>query len=196
MVAFSSTHPLGDVTSQNHESDGANNVTLCVRDHLAMVQVFARNGKVTNVATKLGIGHEPGLAHETGAFSALPIAPGQWMLVSKEDADTDFGETIAGKLKGIGYVSEQSDSRVCIRVSGANARDVMTRGCRLDLHPKTVTKGFCAQTPIAQVGVLLHLVDDAPVYDLYIYSGFARSFWDWLTHTAGQFGYAVDVKSR
>jgi len=70
---------------------------------------------------------------------------------------------------------------------GALARDLMARGCRLDLHASVARKGFCAQTQMAQVGVLIHQVSDAPAYDLYVYSGFARSFWHWLTETAAQF---------
>ena len=30
-------------------------------------------------------------------------------------------------------------------------------------------------------------LDDAPTYDLLVYSGFARSFWDWITEAAAEF---------
>ena len=73
-------------------------------------------------------------------------------------------------------------------------RDVMAKGCRLELHPRAAGAGFCAQTPMAQVGVLLHQVDDAPVYDLLVYSGFARAFWHWLSGAAAEFGLAATVE--
>ena len=105
---------------------------------------------------------------------------------------SDFSQGMAKKAKGLGYVSDQGDARVCFRVSGQQARELMSRGCRLDLHPSVTGPGFCAQTNMAQVGVLIHQVDDAPTYDLFVYSGFASAFYDWLAHTAGQFGYRLE----
>lgn len=193
MADLSKVHPLGDLSLLGGYDDATKDVTLGVRHGCAMVQIFARKGQDAELVKKLKIGSEAGKASETRAFTALPLSPGQWMLISKKPATTEFGNGIAKKVKGVGYVSEQSDSRVCFRVSGLKARDLMSRGCRLDLHSKDAKKGFCAQTPIAQVGVLLHQVDDAPTYDLYVYSGFARSFWHWLTHTAAQFEHAVKI---
>ncbi len=190
MTEFQTIHPLGDVPPQSVESGDTSGITLNVRHEISMVQIFARNGREMELAKKLNIEGVPGRASETRSFTAFPLAPGQWMLVSKNAPGSGFGTGIAKKLKGIGYVSEQSDSRVCIRVSGSQARELLARGCRLDLHQSVASKGFCAQTPMAQVGVLLHQVNDGPTYDLYVYSGFARSFWEWLAHTAGQFGYS------
>ena len=119
-------------------------------------------------------------------FTALPLSPGQWLAVFHDKNGLDM-DSLVSELADIGYASQQSDSRVCIRVSGANARDLMTRGCRLDLHPDATGEGFCAQSQMAQIGVLLHQISDEPTYDLYVYSGFARSFWHWLTETAEQF---------
>ncbi len=156
-------------------------------DDLALLQLFAKKGKGQELAKLLKIEASAGNAAATEGFVALPLAPDQWMLVASVSADGSFHQSIAEKIAGIGYVSEQSDSRVCFRISGRHARDLMSRGCRIDLHPGVTSSGFCAQTNMAQVGVLLHQLDETPVYDLYVYSGFARSFRNWLEHTALQF---------
>ncbi len=162
-------------------------VSIEIASRLALLQLFAKKGKGRELEKLLGIGTSAGKAAVAEGFVALPLAPEQWMLVAKDSADGSFHKTIAAKIAGIGYVSEQSDSRVCFRISGKHARNLMSRGCRLDLHPDVVSPGFCAQTTMAQIGVLLHQLDDNPDYDLYVYSGFARSFMDWLEHTAAQF---------
>ena len=69
------------------------------------------------------------------------------------------------------------------------------RGCRLDLHPRVAGPGFCAQTPIAHIGCLLHQVDAVPTFDLVVYAGYAEAFWGWLTQTAAAFGYRAHVES-
>ncbi len=184
MADLQTAAPLGEVSEFSADGGGA---VLQVRPDFAMVQVFAKTGKAGELAQKLDIVSDPGKAGDTSSFAALPLSPGQWMLIADNANANTFGQEITEQISGLGYVSEQSDARICIRVSGPNARDLMARGCRLDLHPSVTAKGFCAQTQMAQVGVLIHQVSDEPAYDLYVYAGFARSFWHWLTETAAQF---------
>ncbi len=186
MADFVPIHPLGDPEAVSKASSNAG-VTFDIPPDLSMVQVFARKGQEDNVIRKLGISDSPRTASSQKSFNALPLSPGQWMLVGNEKDSSKFEAAIAKKVAGIGYVSQQSASRVCFRVSGPKVRDFMSRGCRLDLGESVTSKGYCAQTPIAQIGVLLHQIDEAPTYDLYVYSGFARAFWHWLTETAAQF---------
>lgn len=197
MVEFKSTHPLGDLealVAQHGGSAGSQAaVKIEIHANLACAQVFASKGNEAKLATKLKIGAEPGQATRLKNYTMLPLAPAQWMAIAQgEDSDTLHAKLnrSVGKL---GYVSDQSDSRVCFRVSGPMARDLLSRGCRLDLRDGQFGKDRCAQTVMAQVGVLLHQLDDGPRYELYVYAGFARSFFDWLGHSAEQFEYELAV---
>ncbi len=80
-----------------------------------------------------------------------------------------------------------------IRISGPNTLDVLARECRLDLHRDVAKSGFCAQTNMAKIGVLIHKVDDAPIFDLVIFAGFADSFWHWITQASAEIGFDVSV---
>lgn len=182
--AFNAVYPL-DGAAQPVSSD---QVELSIVPGLSLVQLFARNGQASKVCDRLDIGDIPGKVTVHDVFTALPVSPGQWMLVSDESVhDGGLAAYVSGRIENNGYVSEQSDSRVCIRLRGAMARRVMAKGCRLDLHPNLAGPGFCAQTTMAQVGVILHQVDQIPTYDLLVYSGFARSFWDWIRDAAAEF---------
>lgn len=193
MADFVKTHPLGDIDKlvNAHSDPLAPSIILGIGENISTAQLFAKKGAGDKLAKKLRIGTQPSVASVTKDFTALPLSPGQWMLTD-HSGDQDFCQRMADKVKGVGYVSDQGDARVCFRVSGDQARDLMSRGCRLDLHPNVTGAGFCAMTTMAQVGVLLHQVDDAPTYDLFVYSGFASAFHDWLTHTAAQFGYRLE----
>lgn len=182
------THPL-DAFFENIEP-GKNQTGITVENRIGhdIVQVFAANGKTAQVEKALGIRQSPGKASVTGNFTALPVSPGQWLVVSAKPEPEGFAKGIAGKLKKNGHVSGQGGSRVILRLSGAKVRELMQKGCRLDLHPSVARKGFCAQTQMAQTGVLIHQVDDKPTYDLLIYSGFAHDFAKWLHHTGAQLG--------
>lgn len=182
------SHPLDHVMSTDKISSDNADLSISVRKLPALIQLFAKKEHEAELCKKLNFQTSAGMGADTDRFTALPIAPRQWILISKDAKALDFSRMIAQEIIEHGYVSEQSDSRVCIRISGKYAREFLSRGCRLDLHPSVASPGFCAQTPIAQIGVLLHQVDAFPTYDLYLYSGFARSFWHWLGDTAKQFG--------
>jgi sarcosine oxidase subunit gamma len=91
-------------------------------------------------------------------------------------------------------VSEQSHGRQVVRVEGPAARALLERLCRLDLHPRRVAAGYCAQTTVAGIGCLVHQRDATPAFDLVVYAGYAQAFWERLTHTAASFGYRVVIE--
>jgi len=196
MADFPKNHPLGDLEAligqHSHAGPGPAAITIYIRPLPVCAQLFASKGNESKLASKLKLKSTPGLATDTKSFTALPLSPGQWMLMGKAKSP-DFAREMAKKTKGLGYISQQADSRICLRVSGPMARQLMARGCRLDLHASNTGAGFCAQTNMAQIGVIIHQLDDHPTYDLYLYSGFARSFFHWLSHTAEQFGYEVTI---
>ncbi len=154
-----------------------------------IIHLFAAKGKTAAIERALKIKETPGKASIANGFNAIPMAPGQWILVSgRGDVRGTFAADIAVKVKKIGYVSEQSDSRVTFRVNGPRVIELLQKGCRLDLHPDNIGKGWCAQTQMAQIGVLIHQIDEKPTFDLYVYSGFAREFAEWLEYTGAQLG--------
>ena len=173
---------------------GAVGVRFVDRRGLALGQVFAGSGKEAALAKLLRLPLAPGVAAANQEYLALPLAPGQWMLLAEKGADGAFCREMAQRIGALGYISEQSHSRVVLRVSGERARDLLRKGCRLDLHPRVMRPGACATTVMAQVGVLLHQVDDVPSYDLLVYSGFARCFWEWLQESAAEFGFETFVE--
>lgn len=184
-AVFTAVTPLEGVDSLNK----ADSVALSVVPGVACAQLFAKQGKRSELCQRLGIGDQPGQATTLERFTALPLSPGQWMLMTTPGSGdgSSLLTIVSDQIAGVGYLSEQSDARVCVRLTGPRARDVMAKGCRLDLHPRATAPGFCAQTVMAQVGVILHQVDDAPTYDMLVYSGFARSFWEWIADAAGEY---------
>jgi heterotetrameric sarcosine oxidase gamma subunit len=126
-------------------------------------------------------------------FALIGTAPGQWLAIA-EDADSmRVLDTLVKELAGHAAITEQSDSKAVIRISGARARDVMAKGCSLDLHPRVFKPGDAATTAVALIDCQLWQSDDAPSYDLAVPSSFAESFWSWLAASAAEYGYTVEV---
>ena len=123
----------------------------------------------------------------------LWLAPGTWMVVAQDVEDGGLYSRLREELGDRAAVVDQSHGRAVLRLAGASARDVLAKGCRLDLHPRVFTPGMCAQTVIAQIGVLLHQCDEIPTYDLYVFAGYALDFLEWLTSSAAEFGYRINA---
>ena len=154
--------------------------------------MIARRGQEQAVAERLGLDPAPGRASEIPAGMALWLAPGAWMVVAEGLDDGALYESLREQLQDLAAVVDQSHGRAVLRLAGARARDVLAKGCRLDLHPRVFRPGMCAQTAIAQIGVLLHQIDERPTYDLYVFAGYALDFLEWLTSSAAEFGYRIE----
>ena len=70
-----------------------------------------------------------------------------------------------------------------------HARDVLAKGCSLDLHPTVFGPGTAAQTMLGLAGVVLIALDDAGTdYRILVRASFARYLADWLIDAAEEFG--------
>jgi heterotetrameric sarcosine oxidase gamma subunit len=169
-------------------------VVITERRGPAVVQLMAGKGQGRALADALGLGGEPGRASVSDGVAVLPLAPGQWLLVGRQGHHGGLAQEIAARAGDRGGVIDQTHGRTVLRLAGPRARDVLAKGCRLDLHPRAWPVGSCAQTPIAQVAVLIHHADDAPSFDLYLASGYAVSLLEWLTGSAAEFGYRLAIE--
>jgi sarcosine oxidase subunit gamma len=81
-----------------------------------------------------------------------------------------------------------SAQRITLRLTGSRARDVLAKGCSIDLHPRSFCRGSSAQTTLGQAGVvLLALADSGDDYAILVRSSFAGYLADWLADAAVEF---------
>jgi heterotetrameric sarcosine oxidase gamma subunit len=81
---------------------------------------------------------------------------------------------------------ELSSALMALYLTGPAVREVLARGCRLDMHGEAFASGSVASTHVAQVPVTLAALP--PGWLLLTPSTTARHFREWLTATAGPFG--------
>jgi len=157
-------------------------VTLAVRPNIGILSLrgHARDAAFLAAAAQLAgcaLPLDIGTTRAAAAGLVFALSPSEWWLVTAGVAAT---ETPA--LRCV----DQSEGRTVMRLAGPRARDVLAKGCGLDLHPKTFAAGRCTQTPVAHIGCVLHHPDDA-TWDFYVPRSYARHFWEWLTDAASEF---------
>nr|WP_256515431.1 sarcosine oxidase subunit gamma family protein [Alsobacter ponti] len=169
---------------------------------LALATVIARKGRAADLAAacRASFGVEPASTPRRTAKDGLAVVwsgPGQWLAVAEKGHPLTAGgadglaDALRGALAGLASVTDQSDARGALRLSGPRVRDALAKGLALDLHPRAFRPGDAASTWCALIDVQLWQVDAAPTYDLLVARGFAGSFWHWLEASAAEFGLEV-----
>lgn len=130
--------------------------------------------------------------------SVLWLGPDEWLVVGPDGDTLDLVTLLDEAVgDGPGSVVDVSANRDTLVISGPRARDLLEKGCTLDLHPRTFTAGQCAQTTFARGHVLIWQTGAeaspgagpsvGPVYRLLFRGSFADYFADWLTDAAAEF---------
>jgi sarcosine oxidase subunit gamma len=136
----------------------------------------------------------PNTAASGSGRTALWLGPDEWLVIGTPDEESALELELAEALGGgLGSVVDLSANRTAIELRGPAARDVLAKGCALDLHPSAFAPGDCAQTLIARAQVILEQRDDAPTYRLFVRGSFADYLATWLLDAAAEF---QDASSR
>ena len=139
-----------------------------------------------------GLPREANTVAGNGGVKALWLGPDEWLVVTPPEKDQALLEKLSEGLKGIhAAVTDVGDGRFTMSVSGPRARDLLAKGCGLDLHPRLFGTGRCAQSLLARVPVLVHQTHDAPTFEVTVNRNMAVYLWEWLADAALEYGFAV-----
>jgi sarcosine oxidase, subunit gamma len=129
-----------------------------------------------------------------GDRQILWLGPNEWWLTAPDGEGDALIEALrAGFVGQHATVCNVSESRAIIALKGPKAREVLMRGVSLDLHPREFRVGQCAQTGVSRANALIHLVNDAPSYELYVLKSFSDYLWRWLEQVAADFNLAIEA---
>jgi len=153
-------------------------------DNFGLATVLARKGNgAAEIGNALGAEVAVGPRFIPGSTTLLGCGPGHWLAFT-ERSEPGWHQAVAGMLKGLASVSDQSSGYVVHRLSGPAARQVLQRGAPVDLDPSVFGPGMVATTVIAHITVTIWQVDDAPTYFIAFFRSYARSLRHWVELTA------------
>jgi sarcosine oxidase, subunit gamma len=197
MAELLRTHPL---EGRSAAFDGLpDTVGLTVEQFVAMVDV--RLGTVSPKA-RTRLGPDLGLDLPTIANTWVPtetgravwLGPDEWLLSSTTETPEEFEARVRAAVLPLGgSATDVSAQRIGLRLTGARVRDLLAKGCSIDLHPRVFGRGSSAQTMLGQAGVvLLGLSDAGDDYVVLVRSSFAGYLADWLLDAALEFSTTHD----
>ena len=128
------------------------------------------------------------------SVEVLWMGPDEWLVVAPPGAARHLEVLERALGAEHGTVVDVSAQRTVIDVAGANARDVLLKGCALDLDPRAFGVGRCAQTLLARAQVILHARTDEPAYRVFVRASFAGYLAEWLLDAAAEYRGAGPVE--
>ena len=139
-------------------------------------------------AVKAVLGFDLPKAHRTstswGDMKALWLSPDQWLILCPGDKAQALTEQISAALKTIHHLAVNvSDMRAIIRLEGEHARTTVMKGTSIDLTHGDYPPGTIRRMKFAEVGALLHIVEDN-VIDVYVFRSYSDYAWEFLLKAA------------
>ena len=150
--------------------DAGDNVTAAVLGRASGLALTAVNRAVT-----------------AGETTALWLGPGNWLIKPGADpvaALAALGRAVTATRSSLVDVS---DLWFNVRVEGDHSRNVLAKGCALDLDLQVFAAGATAVTQLARLRALIHHVDGSLVYDVYVERSYAGYLWAWLVDAMTEF---------
>ncbi|MDT5184173.1 MAG: sarcosine oxidase, subunit gamma [Mycobacterium sp.] len=126
---------------------------------------------------------------KSGDTTVIWQGPDEWLVTGTALAGPELEARLREAVAPHGGAAvDVSGQRTTLRLSGSHSRDVLAKGCALDLHPRAFGEGIAAETRLGQTGVILLAVDGSGAdYHMLVRSSFARYLADWLLDAAEEY---------
>lgn len=124
--------------------------------------------------------------------SVLWLSPDEYLVVFGSSAPSSetpgqYGKGLAEALRGHpGSAIDLSANRTTFELSGPMARDVLEKGCPLDLHPRAFERGTAFVTTIGSVPVILWKLEEERYWVL-ARASFADFLGRWLLDAVAEY---------
>lgn len=156
----------------------------------AMAQIHGAHDASLLAPARAVLGLDGGAAPQPDAADAraclLRNGPGKFLAVSDAHADAALAAALAEAFGDAGAVAvDASHARTVLRVLGPAARELLAKGCPLDVD--ALAPGHATPTVVSHFSVLVHCTGPDG-FDLYVTRSFAAAFAEWLLEAGAEFG--------
>ena len=158
----------------------ARDLAALTRDGITVVEVpFLAQVDVRVGATELALPREANTTLGSGERSTLWLGPDEWLVTGSSGTAPSIIQDLTRALAGAhASLIDVSANRAVIDLIGPGARDLLAKGCTLDLHPSRWRAGMCAQTTLGRTQVVLEQRADRT--RVFVRPSFADYLVDWL----------------
>ena len=134
----------------------------------------------------------PNRVSKNGDRRILWLGPDEFLVLVKAGEEDTLSTIISSALaKQHHAITIVTDSLSCLQLDGPTVRDLLAKGCAIDLHPAKFTEGMCAQTLLTTVGVTI-FCDGETSLRLICRNSLLDYIIAWLKDAASEYGYRIN----
>lgn len=131
---------------------------------------------------------KPNASAQAADLAVLWLGPDEWLVVTPDGSQAALAVRLRSALSNRhAAVTDVSDARATFDVSGPCSRDLLRKGCAVDLHPREFTTGHSVVTALGRVRVILRQTAELPAYRVWVDRSNADYLWSWLSDAALEF---------
>ncbi len=186
-----------DLATRATPSPASAGVVACERAFLGHLNLRgdARDARFVGTVREVGgvdLPIIPNTVSEARGHIGYWLGPDEWLIVTVDEHKTILERELRAALVGLrNAVTDVTGGQTVVVVRGDRARDVLTKGCPIDLHPRAFDIGRCAQSHLAKAPILLRQVDRQPSFEIIVRRSYADYLWSWLEDAAAEYGFGV-----
>ncbi len=157
------------------------NTMMSERTNLSILSLAVPLGAKNTVDTTLNQQHgvswpDIGKVHRSNTDQSiwLGLQQDQCFALFSDLTDEGFAQ-VSAQLQAAAYITDQSDSWVCINIDGPLARTALERICPIDLHPTVLGESCVTRTTMEHLAVIIHCTGSNS-FELLSPSSSAKSF--------------------
>lgn len=119
----------------------------------------------------------PNTVARSAEYDVLWLGPDEWLVRSVGPVQAGVLEAKLAEAVQGSYAAavDVGSGNTVVEISGTCVRDVLARGCPLDLHPRMFKPGQCAQSHYFKASIVL-VPTDKDVYEIVVRRSFADYF--------------------
>jgi len=180
--------PLAEFSAEQESIDliASNGLTMEEQRFVGHINLRGNHKDMTfvkGVETVLGLSPpmKPNTFISSGRNAALWLGPDEYLLLVPGGKQVEVVQGLEDAFEGQHVaVNDLSSGQTIIRLQGVHARNVINKGCSLDLHPRVFVSGMCAQSHIGKASATIMQISEVPTFDIIVRRSYADYMARWL----------------
>lgn len=128
----------------------------------------------------------------SGDSSIFWLGPNEWLILAAAKESGSLLTALENALSGIhAAVNDLSGGQVALTLAGGKVRELLAKGCTIDLHPREFRPGMCAQSGLAKATVTFGLPLEDDGFVVIARRSFADYLVHWLQDAADEYGIRI-----
>lgn len=152
---------------------------------------MAGNADYLARATAISLPTSAGRVATDGGTRVLWLGPDRWLLIGPTAPFGEWERRLAGAAPHGGF-NEVTFGRTTLRLRGPRIREVLAKGCPLDLDAGVFSAGRCAESLLGHLNVLLEC-RAVSTFEVTVTRSYGADLLGWLKRAAAEYGFEISA---